>query len=57
MGGTGRGFRVTPAVATDSSDAQTPEPGPKVEAPTVNRQRGWLTQTRCNGGKRQHSYG
>jgi hypothetical protein len=56
MGGTGRGFRVTLAAATDSRDAQIPEPGPEVEAPMENRQRDWLTRKRCNGVKRQHSY-
>jgi len=56
MGGTGRGFQVTLAAATDSRDAQTPESGPKVETRTANRQRGWLTRKRREAPKRQHSY-
>jgi hypothetical protein len=56
MGGAGHGFRVTPAVATDSRDAQIPESGPEVEAPKANRRRDWLTRTVRESQKRQHSY-
>jgi hypothetical protein len=51
MGGTGRGFQVTLAAATDSLDAKTPEPGPEVERPKANRQRVWSTGTHYERGE------
>jgi len=46
MGGTGRGFRVTLAAATDSRDAQIPEPGPEVEAPMEKPEEGLADEER-----------
>jgi hypothetical protein len=51
MGGTGHGFQLTLAVATDSQDAEIPEPGPEVERPKANRQRDRPTGTHCQGGE------
>jgi len=51
MGGTGRGFQVTLAAATDSQDAHIPEPESEVERPKANRQREWPTGTHCQGGE------
>jgi len=56
MGGTGRGFRVTLAAATDSRDAQIPEPGPEVEAPMEKPEEGLADEETSQGEKRQHSY-
>jgi hypothetical protein len=56
MGGTGRGLRVIPAAATDSRDAQIPEPGPEVEAPMEEPEEGLAGEETSRGVKRQHSY-
>jgi hypothetical protein len=56
MGGTGRGLRVTPAAATDSRDAQIPEPGPDVEARMDEPAEGLADEGALQSVKRRHSY-
>jgi hypothetical protein len=51
MGGTGRGFRVKPAAATDWWDAQIPEPEPEVQ-----QTNGEPAEGSAGGSKRRYSY-